>query len=168
MAHFDIIISGCGSTGGVLACLLAQYGLSVCVVEKYAEVYPLPRAIVLDWEVMRALQSCGVAGRLYPGTKPHPGTDFLGLDGQIIKLFDPVPPPYDLGWPATLTFIQPELEQMLRDRLAELPTAELRFGATVTGFRDTGAGSRWSCERQMVGTRPSARPILSGVMAPTA
>lgn len=140
MTQYDIIISGCGPTGGVLACLLARRGLSVCVVEKYAEVYPMPRAIVLDWEVMRALQSCGVAERLYPGTKPHPGTDFLGLDGQIIKLFDPLPPPHDLGWPATLTFIQPELEGMLRDRLSELPEAKLKFGASVTDFAETAEG----------------------------
>lgn len=138
MAHFDIIVSGCGPTGGILSNLLADKGLSVCVLDKYPEVYPTPRAIVLDWEVMRALQSAGVADVLYPTTKPHPGTDFLGLEGQVIKLFDPVPPPYDLGWPATLTFIQPELETMLREALAARPTATAIFGTELTGFKDHG------------------------------
>ena len=90
-----------------MANLLAAEGLSVCFVEKFREVYPRPWAIVLDWEVMRALQYCGIAHALHPSTRPHPGTDFVGIDGEIIKIFDLLPPPYALGWPATSTFIQP-------------------------------------------------------------
>ena len=138
MVHYDVVVSGCGPTGGILANLLADKGIVVLVIDIYPEVYPMPRAIVLDWEVMRALQAAGVADELYPTTKPHPGTDFLGLDGQVIKIFDPVPPPHDLGWPPTLTFIQPELESMLRRVLDGRATATQKFGTELTGFEDRG------------------------------
>lgn len=138
MIHYDAVISGCGPTGAVLANLLAAQGLSVCVIERYAEVYDKPRAIVLDWEVMRALQYCGVAHTLFPTTRPHPGTDFLGLDGDLIKLFDPAPPPHALGWPATSTFIQPELERMLRRALELRPNVAMLLDHRVTGFNDAG------------------------------
>ena len=137
-SHFDVIVSGCGPVGGVMANLLAAFGLSVCVLERFVEVYPQPRAIVLDWEVMRILQFCGVAHSIAPATRPHPGTDFIGMDGQLIKLFDPVPPPFLLGWPATLTFIQPDLERMLRRALSLHETADVRLGVNVTKFRDLG------------------------------
>lgn len=137
-SHFDVIISGCGPVGGVMANLLSTLGLSVCVLERFVEVYPQPRAIVLDWEIMRALQFCGVAHSLAPATRPHPGTDFIGMEGQLIKLFDPTPPPFLLGWPATLTFIQPDLERMLRRALSLRETACMRVGVNVTTFRDLG------------------------------
>lgn len=136
--QFDVIISGCGPTGGTLANLLAAQGLKVCVIEKYKEVYPTPRAIVLDWEAMRILQFCGVAHTLAPTTRPHPGTDFLGLDGQLIKLFDPAPPPYALGWPSTVTFVQPELEKMLRHALQRRENVTFLGGYLVQRFEDRG------------------------------
>ncbi|MFT4115245.1 bifunctional 3-(3-hydroxy-phenyl)propionate/3-hydroxycinnamic acid hydroxylase [Bradyrhizobium sp.] len=140
MQHFDAVISGCGPTGGALANLLAAQGLSVCVVERFPEVYPTPRAIVLDWEAMRALQYCGVAHALFPSTRPHPGTDFLGVDGEIIKLFDPAPPPYALGWPSTSTFVQPELEKMLRRALSLRANVTMKLGCTVADFSEETEG----------------------------
>jgi 3-(3-hydroxy-phenyl)propionate hydroxylase len=138
MTHYDAIISGCGPVGATLANLLAAQGLNVCVVEKYREVYDKPRAIAFDWEGMRVLQFCGVAHELSPGTKPHPGTDFRGIDGQIIKVFDPLPPPWDLGWPPTLTFVQPEMERILRAALDRRDNVTVRYGQAVDGFDDRG------------------------------
>ncbi|MCB1367787.1 MAG: bifunctional 3-(3-hydroxy-phenyl)propionate/3-hydroxycinnamic acid hydroxylase [Rhodobacteraceae bacterium] len=137
MKHYDVVISGCGPVGAVLANLLAASGLSVCIVERFREVYDKPRAIVVDWEAMRALQFCGVADALFPGTKPHPGTNFVGLQGQTIKLFDPAPQPYVLGWPPTLTFVQPELERLLRARLEQRTTVRTIYGRTLGDFSDT-------------------------------
>lgn len=138
MKHYNVVISGCGPVGAVLANLLAANGLSVCIVERYHEVYDKPRAIVVDWEAMRALQFCGVADALFPGTRPHPGTDFVGLEGQTIKQFDPAPEPYVLGWPPTLTFVQPELERLLRVALEQRPEVRAVYGWLLDAFTDTG------------------------------
>ena len=66
---------------------------------------------------MRALQYCNVAYDLQPTIIPHTGTDYLGVDNSLIKLFDPQPPPYSLGWPSTIMFVQPILEKLLRKSL---------------------------------------------------
>ncbi|MEQ8698380.1 MAG: bifunctional 3-(3-hydroxy-phenyl)propionate/3-hydroxycinnamic acid hydroxylase [Bauldia litoralis] len=138
MERYDAVIAGCGPVGAVLANLLASQGLTVCVVEKHAPIYDKPRAITFDWEGMRVLQFCGIAHDLAPSTRPHPGTDFVGIDGEIIKVFDPLPPPWDLGWPPTLNFIQPEMERLLREALAARESATMLMGWSVESFRDEG------------------------------
>ena len=115
--EYDVIINGCGPIGAMISLLLAQGGLRVLIIERELKVFNKPRAIVLDSEAMRILQFCGVAHKLGDSIKPHPGTDYLGLKGQLIKVFDPQPPPFQLGWPATLTFVQPVLEKVLRKKL---------------------------------------------------
>ncbi len=82
----------------MLANRLGHDGLRVLVVEQMAGIYDKPRAINIDHEVMRALQSVGLADRVEPTTILHPGTDFIGLDGRLIKVFAPLSPPYPLHW----------------------------------------------------------------------
>lgn len=112
---YDAVIIGYGPVGATLALLLSREGLRVAIVEKRAKMFDKPRAITLDHEVLRAFQACGVANEVEPIIAPHPGTHFLGMSGQVIKIFDPLPPPHPLGWPPTATFIQPELERILRN-----------------------------------------------------
>lgn len=138
MTHYDVVIAGCGPVGAALGNLLAARGLTVCIAEKHREIYDKPRAITFDWEGMRVLQFCGVAEEFAKGIRPHPGTDFRGVDGQVIKLFDPLPPPWDLGWPPTFTFVQPEMERLLREALERRETVTLMLGRSVEAFRDTG------------------------------
>ena len=57
---FDIAIIGYGPAGATLANLLGQAGVSVLVLQKEAAIYPLPRAIHFDGEVMRIFQSAGL------------------------------------------------------------------------------------------------------------
>ena len=83
---------------------------------------------------MRVLQFCGVAEEFAKGIRPHPGTDFRGIDGQVIKLFDPLPPPWDLGWPPTFTFVQPEMERLLREALERRETVTLHARPGGRGF----------------------------------
>jgi 3-(3-hydroxy-phenyl)propionate hydroxylase len=113
--RYDALIVGYGPVGATLALLLSHGGLRVAIVEKQPTMFDKPRAITLDHEVMRTFQACGVANEIAPLTAPHTGTHFLGMSGQIIKMFDPLPPPHPLGWPPSGTFIQPELEGILRN-----------------------------------------------------
>jgi 3-(3-hydroxy-phenyl)propionate hydroxylase len=113
--RYDAVIVGYGPVGATLALLLSDAGLRVAIVEKHPTMFDKPRAITLDHEVMRAFQACGVADEIESITAPHTGTHFLGMSGQVIKIFDPLPPPHPLGWPPSGTFIQPELERILRN-----------------------------------------------------
>jgi 3-(3-hydroxy-phenyl)propionate hydroxylase len=47
---YDVAIVGCCPVGATLAILLAQYGLSIAVVEQTADIYDKPRAITIDHE----------------------------------------------------------------------------------------------------------------------
>ena len=125
---YDVIILGLGPVGATLANLLVGQGLRVAVVDQREDVYDKPRAITLDHEVMRIMQACGVAHDFAPLTAPHPGTHYLGIDGQIIKIFDPLPPPFPLGWAPNATFVQPQLERILRERLQHFASCDWFLG----------------------------------------
>ena len=60
----DVAIVGYGPVGQTLSALLARHGHRVCVVERYAHLYPLPRAFRFDGEVMRIFQRLGVVDEL--------------------------------------------------------------------------------------------------------
>lgn len=125
--RYEVAIIGMGPVGAVLACLLGRAGVSVIIVDRELAIYDKPRAIVLDHEALRILQACEIEKSFLGSVCPHTGTDFVGVYGQLIKLFDPKAPPYELGWPPNVTFIQPELEQALARLLARLPgVAQLR------------------------------------------
>jgi 3-(3-hydroxy-phenyl)propionate hydroxylase len=134
-ALYDVAIVGYGPVGATFANLLAKYGLKIAVVEQAAGIYDKPRAITIDHEVLRVFQACGLADTIAAHTVPHPGTHYLGVDGQIIKMFDPMPPPYPLGWTPTATFVQPEFETALRKKFATYDKADVFLstqGADVT------------------------------------
>lgn len=137
---YDAAIVGFGPTGATLANLLARGGLEVAVVDAAREIYDKPRAIALDHEVMRIFQACGRAHAIAPFTAPHPGTHYLGVDGRVIKKFDPLPPPHPLGWPPTATFVQPELETLLRAGVAGASNVDILLGAPVVAFAQDGEG----------------------------
>ena len=58
---FDVAIVGYGPVGQALAALLGRAGHRVAVFERFGEVYRLPRAVHLDHEIMRLLQSLGLS-----------------------------------------------------------------------------------------------------------
>ncbi len=115
MIECDILVVGFGPSGATIANLLGKRGYTVAVVEQAAEIYDKPRAITADQEVMRIFQACGLAEEIEKTTTPHPGTDFVGVEGQVIKRFYPAPPPNPLAWEPTWMFVQPELEATLRE-----------------------------------------------------
>jgi 3-(3-hydroxy-phenyl)propionate hydroxylase len=137
---YDAIIVGYGPVGATAAALLARYGLRVAVVEQSAAIYDRPRAITLDHEVMRIFQACGAAAAIAPFTAPHPGTHYLGIDGKIIRIFDPLPPPHPLGWPPSGTCVQPPVEAALRARVAETEQVDVLLGHEATGLRQIDDG----------------------------
>ncbi len=120
-AEYDVLIVGYGPTGASIANLLGKRGYRVAVFDQAGEIYDKPRAITADQEVMRVFQECGLADEIAAATTPHPGTDFLGIDGQVIKRFYPAPPPHPLSWEPTWMFVQPELEATLRRGVARYP-----------------------------------------------
>ncbi len=81
----DVAIVGLGPAGATLANLLGQAGLSVLVFEREDDIYPLPRAIHFDGEVMRIFPSIGLKDEIdaiaRPGLK---GMHFVNAENKTL------------------------------------------------------------------------------------
>ncbi|WP_233808686.1 bifunctional 3-(3-hydroxy-phenyl)propionate/3-hydroxycinnamic acid hydroxylase MhpA [Paraburkholderia sp. HP33-1] len=140
MDTYDAIISGYGPTGATVANLLATMGMRVAIVERDKDIYDKPRAITADHETLRAFQAAGLAEKITEDTCPHPGTDFIGVDGQVIKRFYPLPAPGPLGWEPTFMFYQPTLERVLRDGVKRFESVDVLVEHTLISLRQDAEG----------------------------
>jgi 2-polyprenyl-6-methoxyphenol hydroxylase-like FAD-dependent oxidoreductase len=108
----DVAIVGYGPVGQALAALLGRAGHRVVVFERFNEIYRLPRAVHLDHEIMRLLQSLGLAEALAEEMVPVRDYHWFGADGELLLRFD-VHGPAVSGWDSDYMFFQPELEAVL-------------------------------------------------------
>ena len=129
---YDCIIVGAGPTGAVLTALLGRAGHRVLVLERDAEVYPLPRAVHMDHEIMRVLQQLGVVEQLAAHASSVDDYLFQNAAGEILLEVRGGGQLANSGYLASTMFVQPELEAILRAELANIPTVDARFGALVT------------------------------------
>lgn len=132
----DVVIIGFGPVGSTLAALLAARDVTVHVIDRDTDIYPLPRAVHFDQEIMRVLQEVGIADELSAATIVNPGMDFLTADRQVLLSMRP-DGTTPSGWPASMFFHQPDLERRLRDRAVELG-ATTALGVGVTEVVDLG------------------------------
>ena len=128
---YDVIIVGFGPAGAVAACLLGLQGISTLVVEKGHTIYAKPRAVSIDHEVARILQNIGIGEELKAHVAPFTASEYFGVDGQLIKRLDMLPPPFPLGWTPSMVFMQPALEALLRRRASEMATVDIRLGVEL-------------------------------------
>lgn len=134
-----VLVVGAGPTGVVAATMLAQRGVACLVIDRYPGIYPLPRAVHLDDEVYRILQSIGAAEAFGAITEPRLGLRVVDAGLRPMAQFDRTRPVGDHGWPQANFFDQPELEQVLRDNLARFPEVRVA-GRTELVSLDQGAG----------------------------
>jgi 3-(3-hydroxy-phenyl)propionate hydroxylase len=138
---FDVAIVGFGPSGAVAAALLGQAGHRVFVCDLSTVVYPKPRAIALDHEIMRVFQQLGVAAAVEPHTEPFTDSCFYGIDGRLIRRMTMVAPPYPQAWTPSMVFTQPAVDAQVRAAVARLPNVQLELGVEVTGLQQDGAAA---------------------------
>ena len=134
---WDVAIVGYGPAGATLANLLGQYGLSVLVLEREAEIYPLPRAIHFDGEVMRVFETAGLRAPIDAITRPGlKGMYFNNAAGEtlLIRAGSSAHGPH--GCANNHYFHQPELEAVLRAGLARYPQVQVRTRHEVLAIED--------------------------------
>ena len=73
MHETNVVIVGCGPVGAMLANLLGLQGISTLVLERETAIYNLPRAVHFDDEVMRLLQTVGLAEAMQRLSTSPPG-----------------------------------------------------------------------------------------------
>jgi 3-(3-hydroxy-phenyl)propionate hydroxylase len=134
VAEFDCIVVGAGPTGAVLAALLAQRGHRLLVIERDTAVYPLPRAVHLDHEIARVLQEVKVLERMLPAMSPVNEYRFENAAGDVLLHNVSKPGSASSGWEPSYMFVQPELEQALRQRLGEIVGITTWYGYECVDF----------------------------------
>ena len=130
----DVIIVGAGPVGQTTALLLAQRGLSVIILERWEQPYPLPRAVALAHDVVRILHTLGLGAGLPDLLEPwgQNGQQCVleSADGQ--RLME-APTALDSvsGHAEMSGFFQPDLELLLESRVHEVPEIDQRRSVEV-------------------------------------
>ena len=133
----DVAIVGYGPVGQALAAMLGRAGHRVVVFERFEEIYRLPRAVHLDHEIMRLLQSLGLSDVLAEEMVPVHEYEWFGADGEPLLRFD-VSGPARSGWESDYMFFQPELEAAIH-RYACVPSGvAVERGWVAEGLEDSG------------------------------
>ena len=130
----DVAIVGFGPVGAVLAGLLGKRGLRVVVVDREADVYPLPRAAHIDHQSLRVLQELGVLWSVLPRMIINPGVDFVNAERRVL-LSIPSDQPSVSGLPTSMYFHQPSFDRALRGAVAGMPNVTVLLSTTATGLQ---------------------------------
>lgn len=136
--RFDVIVVGLGPTGAVLTHLLARAGVRTCVFERDPEVYPRPRAVFFDDEIMRVLAGLGLADEVHGFSRPVQGMDLINGEGELLYRYRPHQAESELGFAEGYMFSQPDLETSLRRALIGAEGIDLVLGADVESIERVG------------------------------
>ncbi|HTT12193.1 MAG TPA: bifunctional 3-(3-hydroxy-phenyl)propionate/3-hydroxycinnamic acid hydroxylase [Burkholderiaceae bacterium] len=131
----DVLIVGLGPVGAALANLLGRYGIRVLAIDRAEDIFARPRAIALDNEALRILQLVGIRD----GEFATVGIPQVQYHSPIFGRFARINSAGVIdGHPALVTFHQPELERVLRSKLAQYGNVRVRLGVELQNFLDDG------------------------------
>ena len=133
----DVAIVGYGPVGQALAAMLGRAGHRVAVFERFQDIYRLPRAVHLDHEIMRLLQSLDLADVLAEEMVPVHDYRWFGADGELLLNFD-ADGLARSGWESDYMFFQPELEAAIHRHACVPAGVVVQRGWVADGLKDAG------------------------------
>ena len=123
--NFDVIIVGMGPSGLVLGGLLANYGISVGIFEKKESTVTEPRAVSIDDESLRILQSFSLHKAVLKNVSQNYGSYYYDAKGKLFLKVEPNS--RENGFYKRNAFDQPMLERTLRKHLEKQKNIKIFF-----------------------------------------
>lgn len=143
---FDVIIIGAGPVGLTLANILGGQGVSTVLLEARDELINYPRAVGIDDEALRVMQSIGVVEDVLPHTVPDQSIRIVNGDRKVIAEISPKT--REFGWPRRNGFVQPLVDQVLLEALGRFPSVDVRMSSEVVAMTETEAGVKVTVKSQ--------------------
>jgi 3-(3-hydroxy-phenyl)propionate hydroxylase len=126
---YDVAICGLGPVGQLLALLLSDHGVRVLAFDRDEEPYALPRAAVIDDEVLRIFQAVGLDDAVVADAQVQPGASIVTAAGRPVEVFRARTGRLD--HPPLVSINQPAMERTMLAALADRASVELRRGVTL-------------------------------------
>src|SRR5690554_7174387 len=124
-----VAILGAGPVGLTIANYLGQAGVEVLVIEKLDQLIDYPRAIGIDDEALRTIQSVGLIDEVLPHTTPYHAMRFLTPKGRCFADIQPMTD--EFGWSRRNAFIQPQVDAVLYRGLSRFNNVKVLFSRDV-------------------------------------
>lgn len=125
----DVLICGFGPVGQLLALLLADLGIKTIAVDEADEPYVLPRAAVIDDEVLRIFQSVRLDDAVLRDAQVQRTVSFVNNHGRKFEVLRPAAG--DLGHPPLVSIHQPSMERTMVAALEERALVDVRWSTRL-------------------------------------
>jgi 3-(3-hydroxy-phenyl)propionate hydroxylase len=127
---YDAVVVGGGPVGLIMANLLGEYGVRSLLIEKNASTVSEPRAVTIDDESLRTIQTAGLVEEVVSGLMMDYGHNYVGPDGKVFAKIRPTTREY--GYPRRNAFRQPVLERDLKRGLDRYAHVDVWYECELT------------------------------------
>ncbi len=128
----QVAILGAGPVGLTIANYLSKQGVEVTVVEQLDSLIDYPRAIGIDDESLRTIQSLGLVDKVLPHTTPNHAMRFLTPKGRCFADIQPLT--REFGFSRRNAFIQPQVDNVLLQGLKAYDKTQVLFARQLNEF----------------------------------
>lgn len=128
----EVAILGAGPVGLTIANYLSKQGIQVTIIEQLDSLIDYPRAIGIDDESLRTIQSLGLVDQVLPHTTPNHAMRFLTPKGRCFADIQPLT--REFGFSRRNAFIQPQVDNVLLQGLKQYETTKVLFSRQLNEF----------------------------------
>jgi len=134
----DVVIVGAGPAGLATANYLGLAGIRVVLIERNTGTVDEPRAVSIDDESLRSMQTLGLVDRVVARTLPGYGSRYYSPGQREFARVKPTT--VEFGHPRRSAFHQPELEAILLEGLGRFPAVDVWFNHDFDRFEQDAEG----------------------------
>lgn len=136
--NVQVLVVGAGPVGLTLANLLGQAGVETLVIEAREALVDYPRAVGIDDEALRTMQTIGLVDQVLPHTVPDQRVRIVNGDRKVLAEINPTT--REFGWPRRNGFVQPLVDKVLLKGLERFPHVSVQFSTELIDFEQNSAG----------------------------